>query len=157
INASNLFDVPFKGLNYTWDSNRAGDSNIRERIDRVLVNDAFLEASPHQTLTHHLLIGSDHAPLLYNTCPPPRRQQKSFRFESMWTTDESCEEAIKGAWCPTNLPNDIENLKHNMSSCAKSLVTWSRKHFGNNKKNIKKFTLELNHLQSLPYTNENGS
>nr|GEW89154.1 putative reverse transcriptase domain, ribonuclease H-like domain, aspartic peptidase domain protein [Tanacetum cinerariifolium] len=61
INASNLFDVPFNGLNCKWDNNRAGDANIRERIDRFLVNDAFLEASPHQTLTHHLLIGSDHA------------------------------------------------------------------------------------------------
>ena len=28
INASNLFDVPFNGLNYTWYNNRAGDANI---------------------------------------------------------------------------------------------------------------------------------
>ncbi|PWA91282.1 hypothetical protein CTI12_AA092190 [Artemisia annua] len=32
----------------------------------------------------------------------------------MWTTDESCEEAIQGAWCPSNLTDGIENLRHNL-------------------------------------------
>ncbi|GKA26372.1 hypothetical protein Tco_0712481 [Tanacetum coccineum] len=30
-----LFDIPSKGLAYTWDIKRAGGANVRERIDRV--------------------------------------------------------------------------------------------------------------------------
>ncbi|PWA36086.1 hypothetical protein CTI12_AA602610 [Artemisia annua] len=95
--ASELFEIPYKGLSYTWDNKRDADANIRERIDRALCNDILLETFPYHTLIHHPLIGSDHAPLLYNTSPSVRRR-KAFRFESMWTTDEACEDTIRKSW-----------------------------------------------------------
>ena len=64
LSTSELFELPFKGLSYTWDNNRADNANIRERIDRALANEMFLVTFPFQTLTHQPIIGSDHAPLL---------------------------------------------------------------------------------------------
>ncbi|PWA86638.1 hypothetical protein CTI12_AA135010 [Artemisia annua] len=42
LSTSELFELPFKGLNYTWDNNRADNANIQERIDRALANEMLL-------------------------------------------------------------------------------------------------------------------
>ncbi|GKA85217.1 reverse transcriptase [Tanacetum coccineum] len=78
LSALELFELPFKGLNYTWDNNRAENANIWGRIHRALANETLLVTFPSQTLTHCLIIGSDHAPLLYNTCPTQKRGEKVF-------------------------------------------------------------------------------
>ncbi|GJZ34868.1 reverse transcriptase [Tanacetum coccineum] len=46
LSASELFELPFKGLNYTWDNNRAENANIQERIDRALANETLLVTFP---------------------------------------------------------------------------------------------------------------
>nr|GEX97601.1 reverse transcriptase [Tanacetum cinerariifolium] len=43
LSTSELFELPFKGLNYTWDNKRAGNANIQERIDRALANEMLLK------------------------------------------------------------------------------------------------------------------
>ncbi|GJV90120.1 reverse transcriptase [Tanacetum coccineum] len=152
-----LFEIPSKGLAYTWDNKRMDGANVRERIDRALGNDSLLEAFPYQSLTHLPLIGSDHSPLLYQTCSRPKKKRKKFKFESMWTLKNSCEDVIQDSWSTSNSNNEIECLRKNLTSCAASLDSWSRCHFGNNKNIIGEITDELAYLQSLPPTNENGS
>nr|GEY61135.1 reverse transcriptase [Tanacetum cinerariifolium] len=98
LNASELFEIPYKRLSYTWDNKRDVGASIHERIDRALSNDVLLETFSFHTLIHHHLIGSDHTPLLYNTCPTKRKTRKCFRFESMWTTDEACKDTIQKSW-----------------------------------------------------------
>ncbi|PWA65252.1 hypothetical protein CTI12_AA315900 [Artemisia annua] len=136
--ASELIEIPFKGTNYTWDNKRNGGENVRERIDRALGNAALFEAFPYQSLTHQPLIGSDHSPLIYKTCSSPKKRRKSFKFESMWTLEESCEEVIRDLWCTSQLNDHMKNLKNQLASCAVGLRSWSRSHFGNNKKIVAK-------------------
>ncbi|GJX77610.1 reverse transcriptase, partial [Tanacetum coccineum] len=152
-----LFEIPSKGLAYTWNNKRMDGENVRERIDNALGNDSLIEAFPYQSLTHLPLIGSDHSPLLYQTCSRPKKKHKKFKFESMWTLESSCEDAIWDSWSMSNSNNEIESLRQNLTSCAVALNSWSRRHFGNNKQIIGEITNELAYLQSLPPTNENGS
>ncbi|PWA65154.1 hypothetical protein CTI12_AA306500 [Artemisia annua] len=155
--SAELFEIPSKGLAYTWDNKRIDWANVRERIDQALGNDLLLEAFPYQSLTHLPLIGSDHSPLLYQTCSGHKKKRKKFKFESMWTLENSCEDVIGDSWSTSNLKNEIECLRQNLTSCAAALSSWSRGHFGNNRKIIGEITKELAYLQSLPPTNENGS
>ncbi|GJU13353.1 reverse transcriptase [Tanacetum coccineum] len=121
ILATQLFEIPSKGLNYTWDNNRKDDASIRERIDRGFANGSLLHIFPHHTLTHYPLIGSDHAPLLYRSCPEPKRQKRFFRFESMWTLENSCEEIIRTFWRNERCTDHIDSLEENLSICANGL------------------------------------
>ncbi|GKB67089.1 reverse transcriptase [Tanacetum coccineum] len=142
-NASELFEIPYKGLSYTWDNKRDAGANIRERIDRALANDVLLVTFLYHTLIHHPLIGSDHAPLLYNTFPTKRRRGKAFRFESMWTTNEGCEDTIRKYWVDSTGSDHIVSLERNLQVCARNLMSWSRSHFGNNKRIINDLTTAL--------------
>ncbi|GKD68638.1 reverse transcriptase [Tanacetum coccineum] len=155
--ASELIEILFKSTAYTWDNKRNGGENVRERIDRALGNATLFEAFPYQSLTHLPLIGSDHSPLTYKTCSSPKKHRKSFKFKSMWTLEESCEEAIRESWCTSQQNDHMKNLKNQLASCAMGLCSWSRSHFGNNTKIIGALTAELTGLQWLPPTIENGS
>ncbi|GJR45637.1 reverse transcriptase [Tanacetum coccineum] len=157
LSASELFEIPYKGLSYTWDNKRDAGANIHERIDRALANDVLLETFPHHTPIHHPLIGSDHAPLLYNTFPIKRRRMKAFRFESMWTTDEGCEDTIRKSWVDSIGSDHILNLERNLQICARNLKSWSRAHFGNNKQIINDLTNELRVIQSKEPTTANNA
>ncbi|WOH06937.1 hypothetical protein DCAR_0626366 [Daucus carota subsp. sativus] len=115
INDANLLEIPFKGVNYSWTNNREESHNIRERIDRVLVNADWMELYPLCLLSHEPLIGSDHTPLLLNT-EPRKHFHKRFRFETMWTRSDQCEAIIKHSWkqgidCPP------DSLQANLGSC----------------------------------------
>nr|GEV85020.1 reverse transcriptase [Tanacetum cinerariifolium] len=140
--SAELFEIPSKGLAYTWDNKRIDGANVRERIDQALGNDSLLEAFPYQSLTHLPLISSDHSPLLYQTCSQPKKKRKKFKFESMWTLANSCEDTIRDSWSTSSLNNEIESLRQNLASCAAALDSWRLGHFGNNKKIIGEITNE---------------
>ncbi|GKA53733.1 reverse transcriptase, partial [Tanacetum coccineum] len=136
ISASMLFDIPFKGFSYTWDNNRKDGASIHERIDRALGNVDLLKAFPHHMLTHHPLIGDNHAPLLYSTCETVKIHRRSFKFESIWALEESCKEAISNLWVNSSGTDMMFLLEKNLRNYANGLRSWSRDHFGNNKKII---------------------
>nr|GEY31098.1 reverse transcriptase [Tanacetum cinerariifolium] len=119
ISATQLFEIPSKGLNYTWDNNHKDDASIRECINRGFANGSLFHTFPHHTLTYYPLIGSDHAPLLYRSYPEPKRQKRFFRFESMWTLENSCEEIIHTFW-RTCVESVVSN---NINSSLESPVT----------------------------------
>ena len=153
INDANLLEIPFKGVNYSWTNNREESHNIRERIDRVLVNADWMELYPLCLLSHEPLIGSDHTPLLLNT-EPRKHFHKRFRFETMWTRSDQCEAIIKHSWkqgidCPP------DSLQANLGSCRTSLTKWSKECFGNNKLLIKSLTDRLRVVQNQPPTEAN--
>nr|GEV13182.1 reverse transcriptase [Tanacetum cinerariifolium] len=62
--------------------------------------------------------------------------------------ESGCEETVHKAWSDSSSSNAIVNLEQNLAHCAKDLNSWSRKHFGNNRKVIKELTNELRFVQS---------
>ncbi|GJX09615.1 reverse transcriptase [Tanacetum coccineum] len=92
-----------------------------------------------------------------NTCSRPKKKRMKFKFESMWTLENSCEDTIRDSWSTSSLNNEIESLRQNLASYAAALDSWRRVHFRNNKKIIGEITNELAYLQYFPPTNENGS
>nr|GEU79727.1 reverse transcriptase [Tanacetum cinerariifolium] len=80
-----------------------------------------------------------------------------FNLIEDWTLENSCEDTIRDSWSTSSSNNEIESLRQNLASSAAALDSWSRGHFGNNKKIIGEMTNELAYLQSLPRTNKNGS
>ncbi|KAL8124435.1 hypothetical protein AgCh_012179 [Apium graveolens] len=153
INGANLMEIPFKGISYTWTNNREESNNIRERIDRVLVNAYWMELYPLCLLSHEPLIGSDHTPLILNT-EPRKPFRKRFRFETMWTRSDQCEPVIRSSWKQSiGCPSDV--LQENLESCRTCLTKWSKECFGNNKLLIKSLTDRLRVVQKYPPTEAN--
>lgn len=68
-----LVDMGFCGTPYTWTNKREGDQRISERLDRAIANSAFIGQYPNLRVTHKLLLGSDHGPLVIQMDPSMRR------------------------------------------------------------------------------------
>ena len=47
-----LSEIQFKGPLFTWDNSRDGRRNVKQRIDRALVNTAWLRTFPDSIVVH---------------------------------------------------------------------------------------------------------
>lgn len=65
-----LMDPGYNGNIFAWGNNHEGSSRTWCRLDRVLINTAFLASFPAIQISHLARTYSDHAPLLISTQVP---------------------------------------------------------------------------------------
>lgn len=125
----NLNDLNVQGDIFTWYGNRRGET-IWERIDRFICNPNF-EASFKFIKPRNLDWSfSDHRPIeisLNNKhTRRPRRYQKQFKFEELWTNYEECGDLISknGVW-KGNLSSSIP-LVSDLKNCSSALSKWGK-------------------------------
>ncbi|GLT45019.1 hypothetical protein SLA2020_188850 [Shorea laevis] len=94
MSVCSLKEIGFKGSAFTWTNRRHGAENIRERLDRALMNDSWQRLFPNAQLFHCTSMGSDHSPLLLNSQAIPRLRRKRFRCELKWQAQDGYSEAI---------------------------------------------------------------
>ena len=92
-----LIDLQFKGQKFTW-INRREEGMIKERIDKGLVNLAWLEQYPRTQVINLPIIGSDHRPIYIDSDYCEGRAPKQFKFEIIWTEKEECGQVIREGW-----------------------------------------------------------
>jgi hypothetical protein len=137
-------DLGFSDQPYTWDNRREGMANIKVRLDRALVNMAWLDLF-HDTVVLHLQMAqSDHCGLLIHTCAEEatlRRgsRRRPFKYENMWRRHESYFSTVSTAWSTgcTNLSDVVSNL----GNVQHRLSMWDQEEFGSVRK-------ELHHLNT---------
>ncbi|KAL0293974.1 UNVERIFIED_CONTAM: LINE-1 reverse transcriptase, partial [Sesamum calycinum] len=59
-----LYILPFTGCHYTWHNCSEGSRSLWKRLDRMLVNEAWLDKWPNSAYTAALPSTSDHSPLI---------------------------------------------------------------------------------------------
>ncbi|KAA3464886.1 reverse transcriptase [Gossypium australe] len=117
-----LEDIGFIGLWFTWERGRTMERNIRERINRGVATDMWLQSFPNFSLWHLSHSFSDHCPLLVDTeWGGKRNSPKRFRFESWWILEESCETEIKKVW-----ERSAGSYLNRLSSLANGLKIWAK-------------------------------
>jgi hypothetical protein len=62
-----MTDVGFAGNPFTWNNNRKGVGNIKERLDKGLAFPAWVHLHPDFSLIHLPAINSNHNPISLNT------------------------------------------------------------------------------------------
>jgi hypothetical protein len=98
VHANGLIDLGFYGNPFTWNNNRHGSFNIRERLDRGLANLAWILLFPEASISHLPATSSDHNPILLSTAGNQTPLPKPFKFEEFWTRDLSSHSVIAEAW-----------------------------------------------------------
>ncbi|XP_052486336.1 uncharacterized protein LOC128041067 [Gossypium raimondii] len=117
-----LLDMGYSGVWYTWERGNLPKTNIRERLDRGVANEKWMELFPTGNIHHLTSTLSDHCPLLISTINVSRfKIVPSFKFEAWWTAEESIEEEIRKAWKSSNgsVLEKLENLQISLSKWAK--------------------------------------
>ncbi|KAA3486868.1 reverse transcriptase [Gossypium australe] len=105
-----LEDIGYSGVWFTWERGNFAETNIKERLERGVVNENWKSLFPTAVFTiypsKNIYVGNS-----------------QFKFEAWWTTEESLEEEIKASWESTigTILEKLEKLQENLKESAGSI------------------------------------
>lgn len=119
-----LRDFNFDGSQYTWEKARGKPDWTKEKLDRILVSDSWLDVFNGATTTSFEAPSSDHLPLaLWPVAVDPRYKRKSFKFENIWVKEAQCRVIIQNSW---NLTKGLP-LTNRLEICSHEIWKWGKK------------------------------
>ncbi|XP_074265812.1 uncharacterized protein LOC141588261 [Silene latifolia] len=111
----NLYDMKGCGSFYTWNNKHEYDGKVYSRIDRVFINEEWLNDFPC-SYANFLPEGLfDHCPCLISFDELVERKKAPFKYFNMWAMADGYEDVIKLREGPLN-----EELCNAEKACARS-------------------------------------
>lgn len=144
LQACSLMDLECKGCAFTWTNRRAGEENVKARLDRVLCTMEWRIAYPTAEAIALPAIGSDYNPILLSLFPKTGRKPREFKYEAYWLEDEDCRQLVKRSWEASK----GKNMADKLHLVAVQLATWSKRRFPNARKRIEELKNELQTLMN---------
>ncbi|KAH0666513.1 hypothetical protein KY285_027719 [Solanum tuberosum] len=129
LNASGLADISFSGNPFTWWNSRVDGECIFKRLDRVVVNNLFLDLYGNLWVQHLARTGSDHAPLQLTCGASKGNIVKPFRFLKFWTEREDFKKVVEQNWVAESSDDIFVQLKQKQKRTKKALAKWSKEKF----------------------------
>ncbi|XP_042035115.1 uncharacterized protein LOC121781443 [Salvia splendens] len=128
-----LLDPGFDGAEFTWAKN-----GLFERLDRLLVNEAWSNAFEATRVTNLPRVSSDHGPILAR-CKMPRLPSggSAFHFQNMWVRHEGFMQLVQNIWAQPTEASGLLNLQTKLARSKKALKAWNKEVFGNIHSNLK--------------------
>ncbi|XP_055800396.1 uncharacterized protein LOC129869819 [Solanum dulcamara] len=121
------------------DFNRDADARIWKRLDRAMVNDAWLEVMPVSTLNHLASIGSDHCPLLLECTERQSHVIKYFKFLHCWVDNKNFLDTVRSCWKRPVDGNPMRIFHQKLKRVSNTLSHWSRNQYGDIFASVKQF------------------
>ncbi|KAL0293632.1 UNVERIFIED_CONTAM: hypothetical protein Scaly_3138000 [Sesamum calycinum] len=94
-----LVQLPSTGCPFTWHNCSEGTRSLWKRLDRMLVNEAWLEAWPDSSYICALPSTSDHSPLVL-TGTHRDAEHAIFRFDNYLARQPGFLELVTNIWTP---------------------------------------------------------
>ncbi|CAA0808147.1 Unknown protein, partial [Striga hermonthica] len=121
-----LIDAGCESDPFTWVRD-----DLKKRLDRALVTEAWSEMFAVTVVTHLTRFRSDHSPLLIRCRFSSIPRQASFRFQNMWVRHHSFHDTVRDSWLqPTGLFG-MHNLEAKLGRLRRRLRQWNWDVFGN--------------------------
>ncbi|XP_059639079.1 uncharacterized protein LOC132281388 [Cornus florida] len=98
LHNSNLEDLNYSGIFYSWTNKSPGVSNILKKLDRVLINEHWNHSFP---LSHCQFLPpgiSDHSPMIISLGNPRPQRKVPFRFFNYWSKNDSFLPLVESIW-----------------------------------------------------------
>ena len=157
IDYCGLKDMGFIGPCFTWLYQKKDGTQIRERLDRALATNEWINRFPMARLYHLTSLASDHSPLLlrFTNKRRRRRPRRLFRFEKMWLKDPRCEAVVLEAWNEGLTSISDYPLLSCLDQCRMKLEAWNKNDFGHVGQKIAALQKHLEWLELQPASPSN--
>jgi hypothetical protein len=131
LSYSDLYDLGFSGLPWTYNNNQRGTRNVRVRLDRGVANSDWMLMWPITNVIHHTSPQSDHKALLVKVRSGSEtlHQHRIFRYQIMWEREETLSSVVEKEWQRKNPGSDLGALAERLQVVTKDLKAWSRSNF----------------------------
>eukprot|EP00253_Pinus_taeda_P031935 PITA_31935 len=98
IQTHNLVDIPPQNGKYTWSNKRIDNSNIKERLDRILVQEGIVASFP--IIKSKIIQGSasDHKPVVLILDKGRNLGPLPFKYNKAWDSKEEFQNLIQEQW-----------------------------------------------------------
>lgn len=91
-------DLGAVGSLFSWHNNREIRHYVKERLDQAICDFSWCMLFPKSGVINLPIVGSDHAPVILDTCLERESLKFSFQFLEAWTCEPSCESVVHDAW-----------------------------------------------------------
>ena len=97
-NEAMLKDLRATGFHLTWDNLSSGERFLAQKLDRALVNHAWLSSFPLVEATFLPPGSSDHCPIVANIDVELYRRKITFKIFNFWTNHDAFESLVAEVW-----------------------------------------------------------
>ncbi|KAF9589386.1 hypothetical protein IFM89_023418 [Coptis chinensis] len=146
INGNALIDTTSLGFKFSWSNKRHEDKRMVQKIDRILVNQKWIDAATgwrSKILQRRI---SDHSPIVGWFTAIPKPHNIPFRFKKHWIKHESLKEVVKQSWEERLEDAPIRKVMKKLKRLKEVLKAWSWDTFGDLSKKKKRVTEDLERI-----------
>jgi len=131
MNACCLVDLRYTGCYYSWSNKRTNSEDFIERkLDRVIINNEWLDIFPASHAHFHPPGISDHSPIVVDCGQQMKRKGLPFKFYNYWTTMDNYDNVIAEAWSMHVEGTPQFQLCHKLRNVKNALKVFSKHVFG---------------------------
>ncbi|KAJ0262185.1 hypothetical protein HA466_0051620 [Hirschfeldia incana] len=145
-----LFDLPFTGPKYTWTNKRPAEP-IGKKLDRCLVNGAWILQFPSSYCEFSAPEFSDHSPChIHLLSPPPSFGSRPFRFFNLLTKNSQFLDVVKGSWLMAgSRAFTLRDFCFKLKSMKRPMKTLHRDNYSDIEKRVQAAEASLNSAQLI--------
>ncbi|CAH9089342.1 unnamed protein product [Cuscuta epithymum] len=123
VNSCGLRDFPFSGYQWTWDNGKDNNYRLEQKLDRILVNDAWWDSFTGAQAVSVEAPASDHMALQVQVKHRvPNGRRRFFKFENNWIKEDACRIVVTSSWEATRQ----RPINERIGFCATELTRWDR-------------------------------
>ncbi|XP_033136094.1 uncharacterized protein LOC103837732 isoform X1 [Brassica rapa] len=152
-------DLRYHGPCFTW-SNKQPEDPIAKKLDRIMVNEHWIQDFPLCQAAYLAPLISDHSPGLVNlNCVLPSAGSKAFKFFNYLVTHPDFQETVTSGWEFTSSDSwNLSSLSKKQKQLKKYLKSLNKDNFSDIQKRVSEATLQLENLQlhSLMHPSESA-
>ncbi|XP_019432655.1 PREDICTED: uncharacterized protein LOC109339640 [Lupinus angustifolius] len=126
-----LINLPNTGAQFTWSNRHIGNASTEKRLDRIMVNDDWVNDFTHFACCTMPRVASDHYPLLLSYNNQVQTRKTSFKFHKMWLLNSDCRRLVAEVWNVEVVGCPMFVLSVKLKNFKKELINWNHDVFGN--------------------------
>ncbi|KAL8520041.1 hypothetical protein ACS0TY_010828 [Phlomoides rotata] len=132
LDEAHLHDMDTSSPQFTWVTRCSNHGYMAARLDRVLVNDDFLDLWHTTSATVLPCISSDHHHILLRLLATSEHSIKPFHFQQMWPSHSSFLPLVSVSWSlHITASNPIQRVTQKLKRLKITLKAWNRDTFRN--------------------------
>jgi hypothetical protein len=98
IRQSELLQIPYTGLRYSWHNGQHGSNTIQKKIDWIFGNSCMISQWPAAHALFHPRCISDHSLMVLHLHSPRHQRCTPFKFLNIWAQRDDFLDIVSSSW-----------------------------------------------------------